>query len=205
MKRKIAAVGLAITLVFLAFYGNSQPVQAATCPATNPCVSIVGSDIVVVILGQQVARIPAPVKTVTVSVPTQIPGPVRTIIRPVPGPTRTVIVPGPTRTVVKPGPTVYVTAKPAPAPGQTGQNQSPSATLTSQPTSPDGSRIITEPGKVVVVTRTKAVGISLGLVVLGGILGFILSYLLGRVTARRKARQDEIDNLNELKNDLFKE
>lgn len=197
MKRLFVTLGLA-SMLALNVFPQPHPAQAASCPASNPCVTIVGGDIVVVVLGREVARVPAPIKTIQVPVP----GPTRTVI--VPGPVKTVKVPvpGPTRTVIKPGPavTVYVTPKPAPTP-PTGQNPSPSATLSPQPAKTE-VKVVHDPGKTVTITRTRAAGISLGLIALGALLGLIAVYLAGRF-ARRKAKKEELRNLSKLSNDLF--
>jgi hypothetical protein len=207
MKRLFVALGLAFALALIAL-PEDEPAHAATCTATDPCVTLVGGDIIVTVLGTQVAKIPAPVKTVTVKVP--IPGPVQTILRPVPGPVKTILVPGPTKTVYRtrtvtktvPGPVRTVTATPSP----TGQAPVPSATLSPAPhLTPSPPVVIKKilPGKVVIVTKTKAIGISIGLILFGGLIGILVSYLAGRTTAKKKARQDELDNLRELKSDLI--
>src|SRR6188474_2791030 len=98
MKRALVAIGLALMLVLFAFPGTAQ---AKDCESTSlglVCANIVGDDIVVSLLGQEIARINVPVKEVIVKVPqpaVTVPGPTTTIKLPgqnIPGPTATVTI-----------------------------------------------------------------------------------------------------------------
>jgi hypothetical protein len=204
MKRLIAAMGLAAGL---ALFATPSPVQAADCPATNPCVTLQGSDVVVVVLGREVARVPAPVKTVKVSVP----GPTVVVPSPVPGPVRTVTVtspvPGPVRTVYVSSPAPGKTQGPVPVNSPVGQSPTPRATLTPEPTPspsraslPDGSKAV--PKERVVVTKIQAAGISallIGLTILAG----VVLYLFGRMRQRAKDREAELDRFRHLRDELL--
>lgn len=200
MKRLFVTLGI---LSMLSFYAYPQSAEAAGCTVSDPCVTLVGSDIVVTVAGVQVAKIPAPVKTVQVKVP--VPGPVKTIIQSIPQPGTTVIIPGPTKTVKVPGPTVTIikTVTGTPQPAQTITSK-PTVRVTPVPVPSPSVVVKTVPGKTktVTVTRTKAAGISLLILILGIILGFTAVQLAGRF-AKRKAQKEEVSHLADLRDGLF--
>lgn len=179
-------MGLALLALF-AFPTNAHAADCEQSPLGQVCVSLVGQDISVTLLGQEIVRIPAPVREVEVRVPgprVTIPGP--TVNVPVPGPTRTIEVPG--VSIPQPGPTVTITVRPD------GQIVGPRATVTSTPTSSssraEASSVPTptvtetqnvtskpkEKVKEVRVSVPQAIGISAGLFLLGLILGLLAIY-----------------------------
>ncbi len=189
-------MGLVPILMVLALSVSPSKAYAQDCESTTlgaVCVNLVGQDVVVTLLGQEIARISAPVREVRVEVP--VPGPTD-IIR-VPGPTKTVPVPGPTRTVVVTVPgadsKATATATVAMRPGQKADNRvtiKPSTTPSAgekAPGSPGPTATVTKtaPPKVVVDEREKkvritipqAIGLSVGLLLLGLLLGLVALYI----------------------------
>lgn len=200
MKHRVVAMGLASLLVPIAIFGGSpSAAETQALPLPSPlCPTIV-------------IEVPGPVKTIIERIP--VPGPVRTVIvpSPVPGPVRTIYLPTPV-----PGPTktVYVSS---PVPSPVGQAPSPRATLSNG--SPVPQLVPTPvpqvtvspkpvPGKTVVkerrvtVTVPEAIGISIGLVLLGlllGLLALFAVYTLGY----KESEREQTGKLRNLTNELF--
>lgn len=181
MRKALIAIGLALLALF-AFPTTAQAADCEQSPLGQVCVSLVGQDISVTLLGQEIVRIPAPVREVEIRVPgprVTIAGP--TINVPVPGPTRTIEVPG--VSIPQPGPTVTVTVRPD------GQIVRSRATVTSSssraessvptPTITETQNVASKPKekvKEVKVSVPQAIGISAGLFLLGMLLGLLAIY-----------------------------
>lgn len=182
--KRVAVAGMVAALIACV---AAPAASAADCVSVN-----------VKVLGQTVAAC-VPVS----QLPTiEVPGPRVTIN--VPGPVRTVSVPGPTKTVTKtvtnsvPGPTVTrnvnstqnstatvtknSTSRATVTKNSTSQSTVTQETFTTATPKP-GEKVITEDEtKTVTITRLKAVGISLGLVLLGALIALLLiagAYRLG--------------------------
>jgi len=172
--------------------------------------------VVVTLLGQEIARISAPVREVEVRVP--VPGPTQLVPGPtdiitIPGPTRTatIPVPGPTTTVTAPGATTTVTLRPSaretseardriessttPAPNM------PAPSATAIKTSPPRT-VVEEREKRVTVTVPQAIGISLGLLLLGLLLGLAAVYAAYAV-GYKNSEQADLREWRKFTNELF--
>lgn len=178
MKKALIAIGLALLALF-AFPGNAQAADCEQSSLGQICVGLVGQDISVTLLGQEIVRIPAPVREVEVRVPgprVTIAGP--TINVPVPGPTRTIEVPG--VSIPQPGPTVTITVRPDGQIVRSRVTVTPTATSSAaQATSTVTENVSLKPKekvKKVMVSVPQAIGISAGLFLLGMILGLLAIY-----------------------------
>lgn len=214
MKRAMGVIALALLLVLLLFTGVAEPQSNCEQSAGGlgtVCTTVVGNDVVVTLAGREIARVPAPVKTISVKVPVpgpeqivQVPGPVRTIIQssPVPGPVRTVFVdregePVPVRTVLVPTPVPVASLTP----------QSPSVTVTPQPSpTPTPEPVVEERvrflDREVRISVPKAIAISAGLLALGilaGLVGLFIAYYVGY----KDSEEQENRNWASFKNELF--
>lgn len=217
MKRVLVAIGLALMLVLFAFGDQARPASDCEPSALGTiCTTLVANDIVVTLAGREIARIPAPVKTVSVKVPvpgpTQlIPGPVRTIIvpSPVPGPVRTVYVTSPGPVVHSPVPAPSrttsgpVVPKLTPTPGSATVSAVPSPVVTSSPSPVPGKTSIRFRDRVVKVSVPQAIAISAGLLLLGLILGLAALYVVYRV-GEKDGENIAARRGHELLHDLFK-
>lgn len=200
MKHRVVAMGLASLLVPIAIFGGGNSA------AETPLGPLLPSPIETVII-----EIPGPVKTIIERV--QVPGPIRTIIvpSPVPGPVRTIYLPTPV-----PGPTktVYVTS---PVPSPVGQAPSPRATLSNGDPVPQvvPTPVVTVspspvPGKTKVVTKERrvnvsvpqAIGISIGLVLLGILLGLLALFAVYTM-GYKESEREQTSKLRNLTNELF--
>jgi hypothetical protein len=214
MKKALIARGLVPILLVLALFVSPDKAYAQDCKPTTAgtiCASLVGDDVVVTLLGQEIARISAPVREVTVEVP--VPGPTD-IIR-IPGPT--VTVPGPIRTITIPVPgatttaTATVTLSPGQGPtarGTIGPSTLPSTAENAPGANPTVTVTKTLPPKKVVderrvrITIPQAIGISLGLLLLGlamGLLAMYASYAVGY----KNSEQAEAKAWRRFSDDLF--
>lgn len=206
MKKALIAMGLAL-LVLFAFPNTAQAQDCKPTTLGTVCVNLVGQDISVTLLGQEIVRIPAPIKEVQVNVPgprVTIPGP--TINVPVPGPTRTIQVPG----VSRPQPTVTITVD------RSGQIVPPRVTVTPT-TSPQASvgassrtvspTVTESPNehvkeKGVRITVPQAVGISLGVLAFGIIAGLIAVYL-AYASGYKDSEQAELKAWDAFRNEIL--
>lgn len=149
--------------------------------------------------GQKSSAVTLPVPLPTVTVTKLLPRPTVTETRlitlpPRPQATKTVTVIrlGPTHTVIKPGPTTTVRATVKPSPVL--------STKTVYVTPPP--KVVTHPGEAIKISVPKAVGLSLGLVILGVILGLIAvyaSYAVGYKDSEHK----EASALKDIRTELF--
>lgn len=173
--------------------------------------------------------LPGPVRTIIREVP--VPGPVQTIIKrvPVPGPVQTIIrttptpVPGPVRTIIitaspQPARTVFVTIEPSPIgqppqPRATLSNGTPVPQLTPAPvqtfvTSSPSPVIVPGPERVVTKERRievsvpQAIGLSVGLVLIGSALGLFALYSI-YYFGRKDEEKQEVNRLQNLADELF--
>ncbi|QIN94038.1 hypothetical protein PP459_gp196 [Streptomyces phage Wakanda] len=218
MKKALITMGLVPIMLALVLFVSPKKAYAQDCESTTLgtiCASLVGNDVVVTLLGQEIARISAPVREVEVQVP--VPGPTD-IIR-VPGPTRTVTVPGPTKTVAVPVPgsnataTATVTLRPSGQSGARRDNIEPSTTPSAGKTpgvTPTVTVTKTASPKVVVderekkvrVTIPQAIGISVGLLLLGLLLGLLALYTAYTV-GYKNSEQAEAKAWRRWSDDLF--
>lgn len=213
-------MGLAPILLVLALFVSPNKAYAQDCESTTVgtiCASLVGDDVVVTLLGQEIARITAPVKEVRVEVP--VPGPTDIIKVPVPGPTKIIEVPGPTRTVAVPvpGATSEATATVTLRPGQQGAarvtikpSATPSLGAKTPGSNPTATVTKTAPPKVVVdehekkvrITIPQAIGLSVGLLLLGLLLGLLALYI-AYTMGYKNSEQAEAKKWREFSDNLF--
>jgi hypothetical protein len=228
MKKALITIGLVpMILALVLFVFPSKATAAPECEATSVgtiCARLVGNDVVVTLLGQEIARIAAPVREVEVQVP--VPGPTEIIPGPteiIPGPTRTTTIPpipGPTTTVTVPGSdststaTATVTLRPSGQSSEARVNIGPSATVSggdiAPGSTPQAIETITSPPKTVVderekkvtVTIPQAIGISLGLLLLGLLLGLAAVYAAYAV-GYKNSEEADLKEWRKFTNDLF--
>jgi hypothetical protein len=224
MKKALITMGLVPIILALVLFVSPNKAYAQDCkPSTlgTICASLVGDDVVVTLLGQEILRIPAPVKEIRVEVP--VPGPTDIIKVPVPGPTKIIEVPGPTKTVTVPVPgkpgetstaTATVTLSPSGQKGAARDTMKPSATPSAGENSPGAKPTVTvtktAPPKVVVDEREKkvritipqAIGLSLGLLLLGLLLGLLALYAAYTV-GYKNSEQAEAKKWREFSDNLF--
>lgn len=180
MRRIFVTLSIILSLLL----ATASPAQAQDCANVagvgTVCARLVNDEIVVTLLGTEVARLVAPVVQSTIRV--QVPGPVVTVSGPtitVPGPVRTV--PGPTRTIfiIRDGETITVTPSPT-----TRQNTQSRGTVTITPSlrpsppAPSPRTVVVEKEKTVTISIPKAVGFSVGFVLLGILLALIALWVI---------------------------
>ena len=212
-------MGLVPILLALVLFVSPNKAYAQDCETTKAgtiCASLVGNDVVVTLLGLEIARISAPIREVKVEVP--VPGPT---IR-LPGPTETVTIPVPGPTEYLPGPSApTATATVTLSPGQEGvahgtinPSARPSET-TNAPSASNAPEVTTtvtaspevvvderEREKKVTVTIPQAIGASVGLLLLGLLLG--LSALYAAYTVGYKdSEQAQAKAWRRFSDDLF--
>lgn len=210
-------MGLAFTLVLFAFPNTAEAQECESTTLGSICARVVANDVVITLLGQEILRIPAPVREVKV----EVPGPRVNI----PGPTQTVRIPGPTVTateeVVAPGATVTirpggqddtprVTVDPSSrASGSGSSSEEESNQSEPTPTATETETIETEgPAKTNTKTKTievsvpQAVGLSIGLLLLGLVLGLLALYTAYAV-GYKNSEQSELKAWQQLRSDLF--
>jgi hypothetical protein len=220
MKKALITIGLVPIFLVLALFVSPDKAYAQDCESTTLgtiCASLVGDDVVVTLLGQEIARITAPVREVTVEVP--VPGPTD-IIR-IPGPTITV--PGPTSTVAIPvsgstsTATATVTLRPSgqrdvardtiepsttPSADEISPGFNPTATVT---VTPSPKRVVDDRDKidkVRTITIPQAIGLSVGFLLLGLLLGLLALYSAYTV-GYKNSEQAEAKAWRRFSDDLF--
>lgn len=177
MFKWLGRTGLAFVLALFSILGM-QPAEADICVQPVTCV----------VLPPVTITVPGPVVTL----------PRQTVTKKVPYPVTTtdiVRVPGPVRTVTLPRETVTVTEN-----GQTGQTVTSRATVTATETQTVTATPPTETKTVyqtrykdgvITVEKAKAVGISLGLLLLGGLLALFAMYLAYAVGYKDSELEEE--------------
>jgi hypothetical protein len=220
MKKALITMGLVPLLLVLVLFVSPNKAYAQDCkPSTlgTICASLVGDDVVVTLLGQEIFRIAAPVKEIRVEVP--IPGPTEIIH--VPGPT--IAVPGPTKTVTIPVPgapgsnttaTATVTLRPSgqrdvargtlepsttPSAGEITPGSNPTATVT---ITPSPKVVVDERDKIRTITIPQAIGLSVGFLLLGLLLGLLALYSAYTV-GYKNSEQSEAKKWRQFSDDLF--
>lgn len=211
-------------MLALVLFVSPNKAYAQDCkPSTlgTICASLVGNDVVVTLLGQEIARISAPIKEIRVEVP--VPGPTDIIKVPVPGPTRIIEVPGPTTTVNVPVPgkpgsnstaTATVTLHPSGQKGVARDTIKPSTTPSAGKNTPGSNPTVTvtktaspkvvvdEREKKVRITIPQAIGLSVGLLLLGLLLGLLALYAAYTV-GYKNSEQSEAKKWRQFSDDLF--
>lgn len=183
MIRWVRVTGLAIMLALFSILGV-QPAQAADiCVSPVVCVTVSVPGPTVRIPGPTVVLPPDPPVTLprrTVTVP--VPVTTTDIVR-VPGPTvtETQRVPGPTRTVTETGQTSTTTAT---------VTETETATVTATPPTVTQTVTRTRDG-IITVEKAQAVGISIGLLLLGGLLALLALWATYTVGYKDSELQEE--------------
>lgn len=197
MKRIFVTLCICMSLLL----NNALPASAEAPPdcaeiaqVGRVCSVLDGDEIVILVAGREVARFIAPVVRSTVRV--TVPGPRVTV----PGPRRTV--PGPTRTIYVTRNSKTITIRPSPSAGQTIVERD-TVTITPSPhPKPSPAVKVVEKERVITLSIPKAVGFSVGLVLLGILIALLLLWALYTIGYKEGNEGDKKflrDFLNELR------